>query len=176
MCFLVRTIAYLRELNLMLPVREFKDSNGVFYPRTTKLLVIVAKQSNGNRRSFPFELRIEKEMKVTIHHFGMLDRIARLLAGPKTYDSWCFKIKAPYSPSAAQEALYDARRAHNNNISPSIVGLHAAVKPWMNAIATYVFVRHIRHTDTHFAEALCSHLRRKQTLTIPTPCRQASRR
>lgn len=120
-------------------VREFKDSNGIFYPRTTKLLVIVAKPHHpeGRRRSFPFELRLEKEMRVAIHHVSIINRIMRFLETYQKDDSWCFKIHAPYNATAAKEALADARYADGYKKSPSIVGLHAAAKPWMDAMATY---------------------------------------
>jgi hypothetical protein len=138
--FLVRVPALLGELSLTLVPREFKDSKGIFYPSTTKLLVIVAKHPDGPRKSFPFELRLEKEMRVAVHHIGMVARVTRFLERPKTADSWCFKIKAPYSPCCAKEALADAQHADSNKQLPSIVGLHAAAKPWMDAVATCVFV------------------------------------
>jgi len=54
----------------------------------------------------------------------------RLVGKPRQHDGWCFQIKGQYNPAAAQAALEDAKRTDKR---PSIVGLHAAVKGWMDA-------------------------------------------
>lgn len=77
-------------------------------------------------------------MRVAVHRIGIVNRIMRFLERPEKDDSWCFKIHAPYSPRKAKEALDDARKADNSRKLPSIVGLPAAAKPWMDAVARFV--------------------------------------
>jgi hypothetical protein len=79
----------------------------------------------------PFELNLEWTLRVDIH--SRLQRILRLVVRPDQHAGWCFQIKGQYKPNTAQYALEDAKR---RDTVPSIVGLHAAVKPWMDAQPT----------------------------------------
>jgi len=88
---------------------------------------------------FPFGLRLEKNLKVDVHDPGVLNRIMRLLGVDAKEDCWRFKIKAPYKPKDAKAALEDAEFALTSNKMPSFIGLHAAVKPWMDAQAMTMF-------------------------------------
>jgi len=107
---------------------KYEDPEGIFYPPNTTLLVIVENSTDDHKLWFPFELILEWKLRVDIH--GILDRVVRLVGKPRQHDGWCFQIKGQYNPAVAQAALEDAKRSDQR---PSVVGLHAAVKGWMDA-------------------------------------------
>jgi len=112
---------------------KYSDSQGVFYPPNVDLLIIVSKSTVSATKHevwFPFELRLEWELKVDVH--GLWGSIIRLVHRADKHDGWCFKIRGQYKPSIAKDALEDARGALKDGYIPS-VGLRAAVKPWMIA-------------------------------------------
>jgi len=114
----------------MLGIRTFKDPQGIFYPQSTKLLVIIAKTTQTRELYFPFELRLEGSLNVDIHDPGIFQRIIHLLAAG---DCWRFTIKGQFNHGEAKMALEDAHHARKNKQIPSMIGLRAAARPWMDA-------------------------------------------
>ena len=108
----------------LIPLRTFEDSKGIFYPRNTNLLVVVAKSTDKNELWFSFELRLEWKLKVDIH--GFVPRVARLVARADKHDGWCFKIRGQHNPTTAKAALEDAKVAEGSNWIPLFIGLRAA--------------------------------------------------
>lgn len=94
-----------------------------------QLLVLVEKPPP-NLAWFPFDLTLDETMKVEVHNTSPLSikRFKRLLGKPHV--GWCFKIGGRYNEEAARGALRDAQE----NKSPTIVGLDAAVKPWRDSL------------------------------------------
>ena len=72
-------------------------------------------------------------MKVDIHDPLVLGRVMSFRGKPEKDDCWCFNIRAPYKAGVAKDALEDVIRAEDNREIPSVVGLRAAAKPWMDA-------------------------------------------
>jgi len=108
---------------------KFEDAEGIFYPPCVNVLVIVEKKSMNKHESwFPFKLNLEWTLRVDIHN--RLRSLFRLAARPDPHAGWFFHFKGEYKPTAARHALEDAKRS---GVAPSDVGLHAAVKPWMDA-------------------------------------------
>ena len=134
-------------LNLTLDNRSFEDPHGIFYPKTTRVLVITAKNISGEEISFPFQLRLERTMKVDIHDPPVLGRVMSFRGKPEKDDCWCFNIRAPYKAGVAKDALEDVIRAEDNKEIPSVVGLRAAAKPWIDAQGKWVSI----HTSWRFA-------------------------
>jgi hypothetical protein len=87
--------------------RTFEDPHGIFYPKTTKVLVIAAKNISGKEKSFPFQLRLEGTMRVDIHNPPVINPIASFMGKPEKDDCWCFNIRAPYKVGVAKDALED---------------------------------------------------------------------
>jgi len=108
---------------------EYEDPNGIFYPHETRILVVVAKPILENEVYFPFELRLEKNLKVHVHDPGVFNRIMRYLGATKD-DCWRFNIYAPYDPAQAKNALEGAQSPLNKD---KVIGLLVAAKPWMDA-------------------------------------------
>lgn len=113
--------------------RKFEDAKGIFYPPCVNLLVIVEKKSTNKCESwFPFKLNLEWTPKVGIHkRFRPWFDVG---PWPDRHAGWCFQIKGQWNPNTAQRALDDAK---TRNATPSVVGLHAAVKPWIDASSRY---------------------------------------
>ncbi|KAF7980090.1 hypothetical protein HWV62_39898 [Athelia sp. TMB] len=109
--------------------RLFRDPIGVFYPPTMRLLVIVRKRSSPD--PFPFRLRLEWSLHVDVHgkYNHLVDGFERLMSWPWAHEGWCFEIAGNFNPDLAQEAFEDAQLQD----PPTFVGLHAAVKPWMDS-------------------------------------------
>ncbi|KAF7973129.1 hypothetical protein HWV62_16170 [Athelia sp. TMB] len=107
----------------------FRDPIGVFYPPTMRLLVIVRKRSSPD--PFPFRLRLEWSLHVDVHgkYNHLVDGFERLMSWPWAHEGWCFEIAGNFNPDLAQEAFEDAQLQD----PPTFVGLHAAVKPWMDS-------------------------------------------
>jgi hypothetical protein len=74
---------------------------------------------------------LQWSLKVDVH--GFRRKIARLVSRPDKHQGWCFKIKGQWKPNDAKAALADAKLAGTTDKIPSLVGLRAAAKPWMNA-------------------------------------------
>ncbi|TFK31920.1 hypothetical protein BDQ12DRAFT_744305 [Crucibulum laeve] len=117
---------------------KFEGSQGVYYPWSTKLLVVVQKLSENNELWFPFELRLQWKFKVEVHGDGLGQSIKRLLARVDKHDGWMFKICGNYEAGVAKDAMEDAKMAAQHEKIPKMVGLRAAVMPWKNAQVTDV--------------------------------------
>jgi len=107
---------------------NFQDKQGIFYPPSVNVLVIVEKSTNERELWFPFELNLECTLKVAIHD-GPLKYLS-LNVKPTQHAGWCFQIKGKYKSDVAKDALEDAKK---KDMIPSVVGLRAAVKPWIDA-------------------------------------------
>jgi hypothetical protein len=99
-----------------------KELQGIFYPPSTKLLVIATK--------FYWAKRILVSVRVEALKVGLRQYIEGFM--PKGRQALrlvpCFLIKGEHQPNEAQKALMDAKRAKYNDKIPSIVGLHAAAR------------------------------------------------
>ncbi|KZP33178.1 hypothetical protein FIBSPDRAFT_847772 [Athelia psychrophila] len=113
---------------------KFSDPNrnGVFYPPSMKLLVLVEKPTP-NPAWFPFHLKLDWQLHVDLHNTfqQFMDGIQRLVAKPPVHEGWFFKIEGRYNHQAARAALRDAISRNPN--PPTVVGLNAAARPWMDA-------------------------------------------
>jgi len=114
-----------------------KDPNGIFYPQSTNLLVIVKKATDKNEIWFPFELRLLWDLKFELR--GFRQKVDRWVSRVDKHDGWSFRIAGQYKPADAQKALEDSKHAERNDKIPSLVGLRAAARPWMNAQASTMF-------------------------------------
>jgi hypothetical protein len=115
--------------------RKYQDanSNGIFYPSSTDLIVIVERTDGPHINCFPFELRLEWKLRVDVHCQSERFRFTRYVGradphGAEPHDGWCFHIKANYNPTMAEAALADSLDK-NGNITriPPGVGLDAAI-------------------------------------------------
>lgn len=108
-----------------------------FYPKAVELLVIVDKPATlgvDPEDWFPFELRLNKELKVSTH--GTLDQIRTFVADiGSQHDGWCFHIKGGWRGAIAEKFLHDLENADGDfNRVQSSIGLRAAVQSWHNAL------------------------------------------
>ncbi|KIJ31505.1 hypothetical protein M422DRAFT_266751 [Sphaerobolus stellatus SS14] len=110
---------------------QFQDPKGIYYPRSTKLLVIVQKESESHEAWFPFQLQLDWQLKVEVHTQNPLRRVLRLVNRPDKHDGWRFNIMWNYNPEKAQEALEDAEALDGRD--HTIVGLQAATRTWIAA-------------------------------------------
>jgi hypothetical protein len=111
-----------------------------------KLLVIVSKPTEEYRSHFQFELRLSGKLRVGVHDPPVLERIRLLLAAG---DCWRFEIKGPFRSELAKQALEDVQNAEDSKKIPSVIGLRAAVKPWVDAQTQYAFNLYKHLSDTH---------------------------
>lgn len=58
-----------------------------------------------------------------------MDGIQRLVARPSAHEGWFFKVEGRYNHTAARAALKDALSQN----PPTVVGLNAAARPWVQA-------------------------------------------
>ena len=108
-----------------------------FYPKAVELLVIVDKTATlgvDPEDWFPFELRLNKELKVSIH--GALDQIRTFVADiGSQHDGWCFHINGGWKGAIAEKFLHDLKIANGKfDRVQSSIGLRAAVQSWHNAL------------------------------------------
>jgi hypothetical protein len=109
--------------------RKYEDRNvdGIFYPPSTDIMVIVERIDRPDMKWFPFELRLEWKLRVDVHGQSALKYIRYMVKLPK-HDGWCFHIKGNYNPTRAYTAVAAALDTTGNitQIPPGI-GLDAAV-------------------------------------------------
>ncbi|KAF7974396.1 hypothetical protein HWV62_12236 [Athelia sp. TMB] len=110
--------------------RKFNDPNGLFYPPSMSLLVIVEKPTPAPAW-FSFNLKLNWQLHVDLHNSlqQFVGGIQRLVAKPHAHEGWRFRIEGKYNSQAAKAALRDAL----NQDPPALVGLNAAARPWMAA-------------------------------------------
>ncbi|KAF7980423.1 hypothetical protein HWV62_38252 [Athelia sp. TMB] len=109
---------------------KFNDPNGLFYPPSMSLLVIVEKPTPAPAW-FSFNLKLNWQLHVDLHNSlqQFVGGIQRLVAKPHAHEGWRFRIEGKYNSQAAKAALRDAL----NQDPPALVGLNAAARPWMAA-------------------------------------------
>ena len=112
--------------------RKFADEHGIYYPSSLKVLIITSKQNPGHSEtSFPYQLRINWDLFVDIHHPGILDRVLRLVAKVNKHEGWSFQINGKYQPDAAMDALENAQATSNKGYKD--IGLYPAMQNWKRA-------------------------------------------
>ena len=128
-----------------------------FYPKAVELLVVVDKPGMPGADLedwFPFELKLNKELKVTTH--GTLDRIRNFVTTiGSQHDGWCFQINGPWRSTIAEKFILDLEKAGDDfDQVQTHIGLRAAVRSWNNAkggsiTSTRYEVRPCNTAETH---------------------------
>jgi len=106
---------------------HFKDENGIYYPQSIKLLIIVMKKAEGHEAWFPFQLRLSWNLYVDTCRGSLFSRLVNRLG---KHDGWKFDIKGRYQQKIAEEALEDVK--HLNDGNAKTLGLKAAARIYLN--------------------------------------------
>jgi hypothetical protein len=109
--------------------RHFKDKNGIYYPQSIKLLIIVIKRGQVHESWFPFRLRLNWNLYVDTCH-GSLFQVSRFVNRIHKHDGWKFDISGKYQQKIAEEALEDVEHLKEGNAKT--VGLKAAARNYLN--------------------------------------------
>jgi len=111
---------------------EFKDKHGIYFPSTTKILVVIEKQTTDP--TFAFDMHLTQDVLVDIHTGWFARRLKPRNERPK--QGWSFKIKGNYKSSAAKQALEDAKEAEAKNVPhvPKFYGIRAAAVDYVGGL------------------------------------------
>lgn len=111
--------------------RHFADTKGIYYPSSIGLLVIVQKESDEHELWFPFQLRLDWQLKVEVHS-TVLQTILRYIGKIGKHEGWKFDINGNYNHEKAKEVLEQVRDGEELRT----VGLMAAARAWVAAQAS----------------------------------------
>lgn len=132
---MVGALAFGLEIILIFSRKYEALNRNFFYPKAVELLVVVDKPSMPGadpEEWFPFELRLNKELKVSTH--GALDRIRSFVAARSQHDGWCFQISGQWNSDIARKFVDDLEKVdYDFEKVQSSIGLRAAVKSWNKA-------------------------------------------
>lgn len=109
----------------------YEDEEGVFYPPSVSILIMVEKCTRQHSPGwFPFLLNLDWTLRVDIHGPDISGVLQRFVAKASKHDGWCFEIGGNFNAHLAKDALEDAL---TNKEGPSLVGLRLAAKDWRKA-------------------------------------------
>lgn len=100
-----------------------------------ELLVIIDKPGTPGtdpEEWFSFELKLNRELKVSIH--GAMDRVRKFVPFKAEHEGWSFQINGQWNSEVAKKFFDDLDDVGNDFYKvDSTIGLRAAVKRWQSA-------------------------------------------
>jgi hypothetical protein len=110
--------------------RKYEDRHGLYFPRSSRTLIIVEKE--GSELTFPFDMFLSTKMFVDIRG----ESWARRFVGRKKPDQgWTFHFAGNYNRREAQKAVQEMREAEESNgFVPKICGLRAAAVQYLQNV------------------------------------------
>jgi hypothetical protein len=109
-------------------IRTYEDPHGIYYPKSTKTLIVIEKDST--ELTFPFDMHLSPKMFVDIHGKHWAERLVGL--GKRPNEGWTFHFTGNYERTAAKNAVMEMGDAEDSNdFTPRICGLRAAAVQYL---------------------------------------------